>query len=129
MGVDLVEIPAGGIRLPDLDELVAHRLTVTREDAAGDDDALALRLAVVLPRQIGIHGADRGLAVRGPGQLRQRRGEDHERLLRRPEAGTDVVVVVVRRIGADALGVAHLGERPLTDRHGSPSGRPRTGRW
>ena len=52
MLVDLVPVAAGGVRLPDLDERAADRPAVLVEHAAGDDDPLAERLAVVLPRQV-----------------------------------------------------------------------------
>ncbi len=111
MRVDDVRVAARGVRLPDLDQLPAQRLAVLTEHAAADDDPLAERLTGVLPREIVVERADRRLAVRGPGQLRQRGRDDHERLLRSPQAGPDVVVVVERRVGADAVGVDDLGER------------------
>src|SRR3954447_17381665 len=48
MLIALMAIAPAGIRLPDLDQRVAHRLSVSIEQAAMDDDALADRLAVVL---------------------------------------------------------------------------------
>ncbi len=41
VGVDLVPVAAGGVGLPDLDQLPAQRLAVAPEDAAADDDPLA----------------------------------------------------------------------------------------
>ena len=64
--VDLVRVPPGSIRLPDLDQLTAERLAVAPEDAAADDDPLAERLTLVLPREVGIAGVDGLFAVGGP---------------------------------------------------------------
>src|SRR5438105_14826054 len=58
MLVLLVEIATGGIGLPELDYRVPDRPAVAVEDAAADDNALAQRLAGVLPRQIVLPGAD-----------------------------------------------------------------------
>ena len=101
MGVGVVHVAAGGVRLPDLDQLAAQRAAVAAEDAARDVDPLALRLTGVLPRQVVVERADRALAVGGAAQLGQRVGDDHERLLRRAERGPDVVGVEIRRIGVD----------------------------
>jgi len=48
----LVQVPPGGIRLPDFHHRVRDRPAVAVEHAAGDDDALSDRLAGVLPRQV-----------------------------------------------------------------------------
>ena len=47
MLVDLVNITSGGVRLPDLDQRIAHRPAVFVEHAARHDDAFAERLAVL----------------------------------------------------------------------------------
>ena len=52
--VALVDVAAGGVGLPDLDELVAHRPAVAVEHATGHDHPLAHRLAGVLDGQVGL---------------------------------------------------------------------------
>ena len=47
MLVDVVDVAAGRVGLPDLDQRVRHRPAVLVEHAAGDDDPLAERLAGV----------------------------------------------------------------------------------
>ena len=56
--VVLVRVAAGGIRLPDFDQRVAHGAAVFVHHAPLDDDPLAERLAGVLAGQIGVGGAD-----------------------------------------------------------------------
>ena len=62
MLVALVDVAAGRVGLPDLDQLAAHRAAVAVEHAAGDHDALADRLAAVLDRQIRLERGDVVLA-------------------------------------------------------------------
>ena len=64
--VDLVPVAAGRVRLPDLDQRVAHRPAVLVEHAAGDDDPLAERLALVLARQVAVELAERASPNTGP---------------------------------------------------------------
>ena len=52
MLVDLVEIAAGRVGLPDLEQRVPYRPAVVVEDATGDDDPLAERFAGVPGREI-----------------------------------------------------------------------------
>ena len=125
MRVDSVAVAARRVRLPDLDELAAERLAVAVQHATLDDDPLTGRLALVLPRQIGVRGFDRRLAEGGPRQLRLGRGKDYQGLLRRPKACAHVVVMVVRRVDAAASDVVDLGKAALTDAHGSPPARRR----
>src|SRR5699024_6160328 len=56
--VALVDVATGGVRLPDLDELIADRPTLTVEDPPGDADALADGFAVGLDGQVRFEGAD-----------------------------------------------------------------------
>ena len=51
--VDVVVVPAGGVRLPDLEQRLRHRPAVLVHHAAVDDDPLAERLARVLARRSG----------------------------------------------------------------------------
>ena len=60
--IPLVDVAAGRIRLPDLDQLTDHRATLAVHDPAGDDHPLADRLAVVLDRQIRLQGVHIPLA-------------------------------------------------------------------
>ena len=71
MLVAVVAVAAGGVRLPDLDERVADRPPVAIvEHAAGDDDALAERLAAVLPREVVVELGDVVVAERRAGRAR-----------------------------------------------------------
>ena len=56
--VALVDVAAGGVGLPDLHELAAHRAAVAVEHPPGDDDALAERLAVVLDGEVRFQRVD-----------------------------------------------------------------------
>ena len=78
-----VDVAAGGVGLPDLDQRVRHRPAVLVEHAAGDDDALAERLAGMLAGQVGVARPHALVAVDRAGQLRQRVRQDDQRLLRR----------------------------------------------
>ena len=75
-------IATGGIRLPDLDQLAAHRLAVDPEHAAADDDPLAEGLTGVLPREVVVELADLPITEDGAGQLGERMRKDDERFLR-----------------------------------------------
>ena len=68
MLVDLVEIAAGRVGLPDLDQRIPDRAAVVVEDATGDDDSLAERFAGVGGREIRVAGRDRVLAEHRPGE-------------------------------------------------------------
>ena len=50
--VDAMRVAAGGVRLPELDERVAHGAAVFVDHAPLDDDALADRSAAVAIREI-----------------------------------------------------------------------------
>src|SRR5262249_55999950 len=65
MLIDLVPVPPGRVRLPDLDERAGHGPAGLVEQATVDDDALAERLAVVLARQVGVERRDRLVAEDG----------------------------------------------------------------
>ena len=52
MLVDAVHVAAGRVGLPDLDQRVADRPAVAVDHPARDDDALAERLARVLPGEV-----------------------------------------------------------------------------
>ena len=80
--VHRVGIATGRVRLPDLDQLAAHRPAVVAQDTAADDDPLAERLTVVLPRQVVVELTDLAIAVDRACQLGQRVRDDDERLLR-----------------------------------------------
>ncbi len=54
MLVDPVRVAPGRIGLPDLDQRLRHRPSILVEHAPFDDDALAERLAGVLPRQVAV---------------------------------------------------------------------------
>ena len=98
--VAVVEVAAGGVRLPDLDQRRADRPAVAVGDPAGDDDPLAERLALVLAGEVVVELADGVVAVDRPGQLRQRPREQQQRLPRRARDGRAVVGIEVRRVWA-----------------------------
>ena len=60
--VALVDVAPGGVGLPDLDQLTAHRSTVAVQDAAGDPHPLAHGLPRVLHGQVGLHPGEVALA-------------------------------------------------------------------
>ncbi len=80
--VDRVGVAAGGVRLPDLDQLATQRLAVRAQDAAADDDPLAEGLTIVLPRQVVVELPDLPVAEDRAGLLGERMRDDDERLLR-----------------------------------------------
>ena len=122
MRVDDVCVAAGGVRLPDLDELPAERPAGAIDDAAADDDSLAEGLARMLAREIVVERPDRPFAEGRPGQLRQGRRDDDERLLRSPEPRPDVVREVERWIRPTAAGVDDRGKRIGISGQRSPRG-------
>src|SRR3989442_13416112 len=67
MLVTVVDVPAGGIRLPDLDERVPDGPPVALEHAAADEDPLAERFPCVPARQVVVERVDRVIAEGGPG--------------------------------------------------------------
>ena len=80
MLVDLVQVAAGGVGLPDLDQRVADRPAVARRARGRDDDALAERLAGVLAREIVVAAAERSLAEdRARRASAARAGSDEQR--------------------------------------------------
>src|SRR5918994_3234858 len=106
MLVDLVEIAPGCVRLPDLDQRRTDGSPRGVRHPAADIDAFSERLAVVLTREVVVELADRLMAVRRPGELRQRVREDHEWALWRPQLRRAVVGVKVRRLA----GVLPVGD-------------------
>jgi hypothetical protein len=69
MLVTLVDVATGGVRLPDLDELVAQRPAPRVEQPALDRHALTLRLTRVLQREVALDERDIALAEGGRPQL------------------------------------------------------------
>ena len=107
MLVDLVDVAAGGIGLPDLDQRMRHRPAVLVADPARDDDPLAERRGIMLAGQVGIVVAHAFMAEHRSGELRQRGGQDDERFRGRAQPRCDIVGVEVGRIGREALGWIH----------------------
>src|SRR5262249_15038361 len=100
--VDLVSVPSGGVRLPDLDERAAQRPSFLVEHTPLDDDSLAERLALVLTREIGLERRD-GLvaedrALERVELLRQR----HQLPLGRAPARRAVARIVELHLRAEA---------------------------
>ncbi len=102
--VALVDVATGGIGLPDLDELVAHRASVTVEHPARDHDAFPDRFTVVLDRQVGLERSD--VAVT------EDRGEQLDRLrirLVQVLAGMAEQAAPVGRVVEARLGLVRTG--------------------
>src|SRR5215210_3826206 len=110
----LVGVASGGVGLPDLDEAVPDRASVAVEDTPGNDDPLAKRLAGMLAGQIAVKLPYETMTVRGTRDVRERPGEDNERLLRRPEPRRHVIRVEVGGLDAVVAPVpSGLFSRPL----------------
>src|SRR2546423_4634024 len=62
MLVTLVGVPSSSVGLPDLDELPAHRTSVTVQNPAADRDPLPQRLNTMLTREIAVEISDVGNA-------------------------------------------------------------------
>src|SRR5918994_1068827 len=100
----MVCIASCGVGLPDLHEAALYRASVAIEDASRNDDPLTQRLAGMLAGQIVVKGPySTPPRCRDPG-VRERPGEDDERLLRGSEPRRHVVRIEVR--GFDAVVLA-----------------------
>ena len=106
MLVILVEVAAGGVRLPDLHDRVAERPPTTVEHPAGDDDAFADRFAGVLAGEVMIELGDRSREERSR-KIMEPAGQAHQWLRRRAQAGANVIGVEIRRLDR-VFPVAHL---------------------
>src|SRR5829696_695953 len=102
--VTLMNVAPGGVGLPDLDQAASHGPPVAVEHASGDEDALSQGLAFVLTRQVVVQRPYPPVAVGGPGDLREGLGQDHEWLIRSPQARRLVVGVQVRGVGIGLAG-------------------------
>src|SRR6185295_8021180 len=98
--VGAMRVAAGGVRLPDLDQGVGHGAAVLVEHAAGDDDALADRIALVLARQIAVRWLDVAMAENRPGDLRECLRRQNQRLSRAALLRRAVGRIVVGRLSA-----------------------------
>ena len=83
MLVDIVDVAAAGIRLPDFDERVGNRTLVLVEHVAVHDDAFAERLTFVLLGEVVVAFLHGVVAVNRSGQLGQSMRHDNQRLRRR----------------------------------------------
>src|SRR5262245_15423645 len=84
MLVDVVDVAAASIRLPDFHQGIGNRALVFVEHMAVHDDAFAQRFALVLPGEVGIaflHGA---VAIDRPGQFGKRLRHHDQGFRRRP---------------------------------------------
>ena len=95
MLVQMVGVASCGVGLPDLDEAVTYRTSVAIEDAACNDDPLPYRLAGMLAGQIVVKLLYSAASVCRTRGVRERPGENDERLLRRPQPRRHVVRVQV----------------------------------
>src|ERR671915_1671748 len=103
MLVQMVCIASGGVGLPDLQEAALYRASVAIEDASRNDDPLTQRLAGMLAGQIVVKVPYSAAPVCRTRGVRERPGEDDERLLRRPEPRRHVVRIEVRGLDAVVL--------------------------
>src|SRR5262249_48490817 len=102
MLVDLVLVPPGRVRLPDLDERAGNGPAGLVEHAPVDDDALAERLAVVLSGQVAVGRRDSLVAEDRALECVERFRQRHERPLRRAPARRAVAGIVDLHLGAEA---------------------------
>ncbi|MCY1424150.1 hypothetical protein D9M71_398870 [compost metagenome] len=93
-------VATGGVGLPDLHQNPRHRQTVFIQHTAVDDDALTLRLPLVLGGQVVILLVDALGADGRTGDFRQRMRQEHQRLGRRAQVGGLIGRVQVLRLGA-----------------------------
>ncbi len=130
--VALVEVAAGRVGLPDLDQLAPHRPAVAVEHPPGHDHPLPHRLAVVLHGQVGLARADLVLPEHRRPQLQPLGVDLLERLGGVPQQAGAVRRVVQPRLGLaprqrrrDRLDLRrHLGLAALCH---APDGRARAG--
>ena len=109
MVVDRVDVTAGRVRLPDLDQRVAHRPAVGIRHTAADDDALPQRLARVLSREVCVLGLHLDAPERGSARVVEPLvGQLDGPMRRRAQLRRSVVGMEVGRL---VLDVAH---GPLT---------------
>ena len=87
MLIDLVDVTARGVGLPDLDHRVANGTAVLVDHAAGDDDPLAERLAVAPPvaGEVSIERPDAFVSKHRAGRFGEAMGERNQRLRRRAQ--------------------------------------------
>src|SRR5215208_1363065 len=99
----MVCIASGGVGLPDLHEAALYRASVTIEDTSRNDDPLTQRLAGMLAGQIVVQVPYSTAPVCRTRGVRERPGEDDERLLRRSEPRRHIVRIEVRGLDAVVL--------------------------
>ena len=130
--VALVDVAAGGVGLPDLDQLADDRPAVAVEHPAGDDHPLAHRLAAVLDGQVGLERVD-VLRARSTGatQLDRLRVGVVQVLGRVPQHAAAVRRVVEPRLGLRPrarVALVLLGDRRDLGAHLCLGGRGGVGR-
>src|SRR5580704_4470020 len=110
-----MRVAACGVRLPDFDERMRKRAAVFVDDAAGDDDAFAERLAGVLLREVECLYVHEFVAENWAGDFGERVRQMHERLRWGALLGRDVRQVeivglragMIAAVGANWLCLAH----------------------
>src|SRR5229473_794052 len=100
MLIALVDIAAGGVALPELDQGPCHRLAVLIAHAAGHDDPLAQRLAFVLAREIDLIGPCPAVGEVRTGHLRERVVEPDRRAVWRSLHRAAIFVAQIGRLSA-----------------------------
>ena len=110
MRVDRIDVPACGIRLPDLDQRVAHGPPVAVQHATGEDDSLAERFAPMLPREVRVPWRDRYAPERGTAALVEPFiGQSHQLVARRAHLGRAIVGKEIRRLEVEICHAAATG--------------------
>ncbi len=99
MSIDRIDVPARGVGLPDLDQRVAHGASVAVQHTTGQDDALAERLASMLPRQVRVlrlylYAPERRTAPLVEPLI----GQSHQLAARRAQLGRAIVGKEIRRL-------------------------------
>ena len=107
MGVDRIDVPACGIRLPHLDQRVAYGPAVAVQHPTGEDDSLAERLSPMLPREVRILRLDRNAPERRAAAVVEPFiGQSHQLAARRAQLCRAIVGKEIWRLEV------RLGQRP-----------------
>jgi hypothetical protein len=96
--ISLVEIPARGVGLPNLNEGVGERAMIFIENAAADDDALALGRAAVLRSEVAGFWLHNFWTKDRPRDLGECLRDGHERLHRGALDGGNVWWMEMKRL-------------------------------
>ena len=107
--VALVAVAAGGVGLPDLDQLARHRPARLVEQPSGHDDPLPDRLTGVAGGEVGVERVDVLAAEAGRPAFDLLGVDDQRRMLRVTQGAAAVRRVVEPRLGFFPTGAPVLG--------------------